>query len=331
MPNKSILPDSPSHIPVEIGQQATEWYVRLQAEDVTEQDYTEFQIWLQSDPQHQHAWQCLEQFALSLDHVKHPLLHSALIAIDQKAPSSTLFSIKSLMLVMILGGTLVALSMQPQHLWQQWQADYKTKVGEQKQIDLADGSQIILNTNTAINVDYSDSKRQIELIKGEIQIEVVKDQQQRPFLVSNRDGLMQDIGTRFNVRQNDQHTVLAVTEGEVQITTKKSKIKNNVTAKQQVIFNQNTIQDITTIDSKYSSWTKGTLNVYQMPLSEFIIELERYHPGKLRYHHNIAGLEVSGVFPVQDREKVLDSLQQQLPIKVESEFYYWKKISLKEN
>ncbi|MFW1665383.1 FecR domain-containing protein [Acinetobacter ursingii] len=332
MPNKSIFPENPSHIPNEISQQATEWYVRLQADDVNEQEFIEFQVWLQQDQRHQQAWLCLEQFGFSLANIKHPLLHQAIIAVDQKNKSLSQYGLKSFIWLLILGTSMFGLYKADQRqLLQQWQADYKTKVGEQKQINLDDGSQIILNTNTAINIDYSASKRKIELIKGEIQIEVGHDIQHRPFLVQSRDGMMQDIGTHFDVRQNDQDTVLAVTQGEVQITTDQSRQKANLSANQQVSFNQKTIQAIEPLHSKYSSWSNGTLNVYKMPLTEFITELDRYHQGKLRYDNNISGLEVSGVFPIQDSDKVLDSLEQQLPIKVESEFYYWKTILLKEN
>ncbi|MBJ9985376.1 FecR domain-containing protein [Acinetobacter sp. S40] len=332
MSNKSIFPENSSHISIEISQQATEWFVRLQADDISEQELSEFQDWLKQDQSHQYAWQCLEQFGFSLANIKHPLLHQAIVAVEQKDKSLWQYSLKSIIWLLVFGTSMLGLYQAEQHqLWQQWQADYKTEVGEQRQIRLADGSQIILNTNTAINIDYNTSKRKIELIKGEIQIVVGHDAQHRPFLVQGRDGMMQDVGTHFDIRQNDQNTVVAVTEGEVQITTLKSKEKTNLLANQQVLFNQQTIQPIEPLHSKYSSWSSGTLNVYKMPLTEFITELDRYHRGKLRYDHNIAGLEVSGVFPVQDSEKVLHSLEQQLPIKVESEFYYWKKISLKEN
>ncbi len=332
MPNRSIFPENPSHIPIEISQQATEWFVRLQADDVNEQEFSEFQAWLKQDQCHQYAWQCLEQFGFSLANIKHPLLHQAIVAVEQKDKSLWQHGLKSFIWLLVFGTGMFSLyQVQQQQLWQQWQADYKTNVGEQKQIHLADGSQIILNTNTAINIDYNASNRKIELIKGEIQIVVGHDVQHRPFLVQSRDGIMQDIGTHFDIRQNDQDTVLAVTEGEVQITTLKSKEKASLVANQQVLFNQQTIQPIEPLHSKYNSWNNGTLNVYKMPLTEFITELDRYHQGKLRYDHNIVDLEVSGVFPVQDSEKVLHSLEQQLPIQVESEFYYWKKISLKRN
>lgn len=332
MPNKSIFPENPSLIPIEISQQATEWYVRLQADDVSEQEFSEFQIWFKQDPRHQDAWKCLEQFGLSIANIKHPLLHQAIIAVEQKEKKLQHHSLKSIIWLFVFGTSMFGLyQAEQQQLWQHWQADYKTKVGEQKQINLADGSQITLNTDTAINVDYNDSKRQIELIKGEIQIDVRHDIHHRPFLVQNRDGITQDVGTRFNIRQNDHSTVLAVTEGEVQVTTHTSKEKANILANQQVSFNRQSIQNIEPLHSKYRSWTNGTLNVYKMPLTEFINELDRYHHGKLRYSSNIAGLEVSGVFPIQDSEKVLNSMEQQLPIKVESEFYYWKKISLSKN
>lgn len=332
MPNQSIFPEHPPHIPLEVSQQATEWYVRLQADNVREQEFSDFQIWLKQDPCHQHAWQCLEQFGLSIAQIRHPLLPQAMAAVEQKERSLQHSNLKSIIWLLVFATGLFGLyQAKQQQLWQQWQADYKTQVGEQKQIHLADGSHIILNTNTAINVDYNDAKRQIKLIKGEIQIDVGQDTRHRPFLVQSRDGSMQDIGTQFNIRQNDQDTVLAVTEGEVQVTTQKSKERANIRANQQVLFNQQTLQPIEPLHSKYRSWSNGTLNVYKMPLTEFIAELDRYHHGKLRYDHDIAGLEVSGVFPMQDSEKILHSLEQQLPIKVESEFYYWKKISLKEN
>lgn len=327
MPDKSIFPESSSHIPVHISEQATEWYVRLQADDVTAQDFSEFHLWLHANPQHQEAWHCLEQFGLSLEHIKYPLLPQALSAIDQKVPHS-LFTVKSIIWTIVFGGCIFAgLNVQQQQLWQQWQADYKTKIGEQKSIQLADGSQIILNTDTAININYNHKKREIELIKGEIHLEVVKDQSQRPFSVTNRDGVMQDIGTTFNIRQYDKHTVLAVSEGEVRVTTQKSHKSISLHAEQQVLFDQHIIHSIQPLNTKYSTWTNGVFNVYKMPLSEFIIELDRYHKGRLSYE-GIDQLEVSGVFPMQDSEKVLHSLEQQLPITVESRLYYWKIVTL---
>lgn len=331
MQNKSILPENSTQIPVEVSQQATEWYVRLQADDVTEQEITEFQTWLQTSQQHQKAWKCLEQFGLSLDSLKHPLLKQALLSIDQKAPSRNLFPTKSITYIIMLGGSIVTIiAMQPQQLWQQWQADYKTQIGEQKSIQLADGSQIILNTDTVVNVNYNHKQRQIELIKGEIHLEVAKDPQHRPFSVSNRDGLIQDIGTTFNIRQYDKHTVLAVSEGEVLVTATKSQNKAHVHAEQQVLFNQYQIQNIKAIDSKYSTWKNGMLSVYKMPLNEFLTELNRYSRDQLSYDKSVSKFEVSGVFPLKEYQKVLDSLEQQLPIKVESQFYFWKKITLKE-
>lgn len=332
MVNNNLFPERPSQLPIEISQKATEWYVRLQADDVSADDFTEFEQWLKQDQRHQQAWQCLEDFGLSLEKVKHPLLQPALAAIEkQDQIEHHLFTPKSLIWLLVFGGSVLGLyTAQQQQLWQQWQADYKTKTGEQRRLDLADGSHIILNTDTAINVTYDQQQRHIELIKGEIHIEVVQDTQKRPFYVQNRDGLMQDIGTTFNIRQYDQHSVLSVSEGEVQITTQKSKQVAHVLANKQVLFSKTAIQPIVDAQPQYSTWTKGILNVYKMPLTEFLTELDRYHSGKLYYDYRIADLEVSGVFPMQDSEKVLKTLEQGLPIKVESQFYYWTKVSLKE-
>ncbi|GAA5018897.1 FecR domain-containing protein [Acinetobacter puyangensis] len=332
MSNKSLFPDQSHQIPIHISQQATEWYVKLQADNVTEQDFIAFERWLNINTLHQQAWQRLEDFGLSLAHIKHPLLQPALSAIEPSQSSKQAYTLKSILWLMLFGSSMFGLyHAQQQQLWQQWQADYKTRTGEQRHITLADGSQIILNTNTAINIIYDDKQRRIELIKGEIHIDVLTDTKHRPFSVHNRDGVMQDIGTTFNVRQYDDHSVLAVSEGEVKITTQHSKQVAHLLANQQIVFSKTAIQNIQALDRIYTAWTKGTLNVYKMPLPQFLNELNRYHHGSIGYDKNIQHLEVSGVFPVQDSEKVLQALQHGLPIKLNSQFFYWTKISLQDD
>lgn len=328
MAKQPVFPDQSHQIPLHISQQATDWYVRLQAEHVTEQELAEFQNWLKSDDLHQLAWQRLEDFGFSLQQIQHPLLQPVLSAIEQKNSNHL---VKVLIWFTVFGSSTFGLyQANQQQLWQQLQADYKTKVGEQKTIELADGSKIILNTDTAINVSYNKQQRLIELIKGEIRLEVLPDTQHRPFYVQNRDGLMQDIGTTFEVRQYKNYSKLAVNEGEVKVTTANSQQSTHLIANQQVVFSKTAIQNIENLDNTYGAWSQGVLSVYKMPLPQFLDELGRYHRGHLQYDQAIQDIEVSGVFPIQNSETVLQALEQGLPIKVESKFYFWTKVSLQQ-
>ena len=60
-----------------------------------------------------------------------------------------------------------------------------------------------------------------------------------------------------------------------------------------------------------------------MRLADLLAELGRYRPGVLRCHDDVAGLSVSGAFPLQDTDASLRLLQDTLPIRVSSLTRYW--------
>jgi transmembrane sensor len=91
-----------------------------------------------------------------------------------------------------------------------------TAVGEQTRHELDDGSIITLNTNSLVNVDYSDSRRKVTLLRGEANFDVAKNKQ-RPFVVYAGGGFVWAVGTAFNVRINDNDIDVTVTEGVVKV------------------------------------------------------------------------------------------------------------------
>ena len=60
-----------------------------------------------------------------------------------------------------------------------------------------------------------------------------------------------------------------------------------------------------------------------MPLGEFIAELDRYRLGVLRCDPRVAGLRLSGVFPVHDSDRILATLPSVLPVQVRARSRYW--------
>jgi transmembrane sensor len=77
-------------------------------------------------------------------------------------------------------------------------ADYSTSPGQQRQITLADGSQITLNTDSAISVDFDPQQRRIRLIAGEAYFTIAPDNG-RPFVVTTDEGEVQALGTAFDI------------------------------------------------------------------------------------------------------------------------------------
>jgi transmembrane sensor len=99
--------------------------------------------------------------------------------------------------------------------------NYRTGIGQQQTITLADGSELSLNTDTELQVKLSSDHRKVSLIRGEAYFAVAHDET-RPFEVIAANGHIRDIGTRFNVYTKAENTLVTVTEGVVDIMTQRS-------------------------------------------------------------------------------------------------------------
>lgn len=95
---------------------------------------------------------------------------------------------------------------------------YVTAVGQQKVATLADGSQITLNTNSRIKVDYGEGYRQVYLLQGEALFTVAKNAR-RPFRVYAGNGRIEALGTAFAVYLNGADVDVMVTEGRVSLAS----------------------------------------------------------------------------------------------------------------
>lgn len=94
------------------------------------------------------------------------------------------------------------------------QMSYQTDIGESNTIQLPDSSQIVLNTNSFVQVKYTPSARVIELQRGEIHIDVAHDKS-RPLSVVAGGKIIQAVGTAFNVEVRNEFVELIVTDGRV--------------------------------------------------------------------------------------------------------------------
>ncbi|WP_232492636.1 FecR family protein [Novosphingobium kaempferiae] len=92
--------------------------------------------------------------------------------------------------------------------------DYATAIGQHRDVMLADGSLAALNTDTALDVDYSASRRDLALRKGEAWFRVAHNRA-RPFEVTVGSVHVRATGTAFAVRSVDEGVRVTVTEGRV--------------------------------------------------------------------------------------------------------------------
>ena len=92
---------------------------------------------------------------------------------------------------------------------------YSTGIGEQRTIQLPDGSTVELNARSRVKVRLTEGRRDVALIEGQALFRVAKDKQ-RPFVVRAGDAQVRAVGTEFDVYMKQAETVVTVVEGRVE-------------------------------------------------------------------------------------------------------------------
>jgi len=120
--------------------------------------------------------------------------------------------------VLVIGIAIVVSQWLPETSYDESNGLYLTAVGQQKTVTFADGSVISLNTNSQIEVEYSQHYRNIRLLLGEVHFEVAKNPE-RPFRVYAGGGRVEAVGTAFTVHLKDRDLSVLVTEGRVALAS----------------------------------------------------------------------------------------------------------------
>lgn len=311
-------------LPADVLEEAAEWLMRLSESDLSANERAEWERWKVSSPERDRAWARAQLLQSKLGGLPPALAMSALDRPSHPERRAALGKLALLLAVMPVGwgGWKLAQS-------QQWTADFRTHVGERRELVLADGSRITLNTDTAIDVRFDSQQRLVHLREGEILVQTAADAA-RPFLVSTRQGHMQALGTRFTVRELGSRTYLAVLEGAVKVVLAENRqgAPLVVNAGQRTDFSAQTFGGVEVVDRNVGAWTQGMLMADKMRLADFVAELARYRRGVVRCDPAIAGLLISGAFPVGDTQRALNMLVGTYPVVVRGHLSgYWVTLS----
>lgn len=327
--------NSPAEIPSAILDQAIDWLVKLHAGTTDQRGQqtllARIASWRAAHPLHEAAWCELQASQPDFSQLTPLALPPALAVRTLNAAQDHLKKQQSrrralfMLGLGVTGGALTAAS--------QWSmlselgADYATAVGAQQTVILADGTRVRLNTDSALDVDYSDSRRLLKLRRGEIFIDTGKDSgagQHRPFWVQTRETRLQALGTQFLVQQEAGRTRLLVTQGRVAIYFHDQLSAIAHPGDAFLIESSGSVTPLsTTATLDPTGWIDNALVVKQMRLADFVTELARYRRGWLYCDPAIADLRVSGVFQIDDTDRALDALARSLPVQLEFRSRFW--------
>ena len=317
-------PAAPPAIREDVQQQAAEWLTVLMSDEASEAEHAAWQRWRGADPEHERAWQHIDAVSRRFDGLHRGAAAQALAGTEQQALNGKRRQLLAWLGVAAGGGLLAAQT----GAWdgvRALRADYRTATGERREVVLDDGSVLSLNTGSAVNVRFDDSRRLIELLAGEILVSSGHGAgSAAPLVVATREGLVRALGTRFVVRQQDGVSTVEVFESAVEIRPRDSAgAPLLLAAGRGVAFSRHAPDAPHAIDAYAGAWSRGQLIVDDVTLGDFLADLARYRPGVIDCAPAVAQLRLSGVFPLADTQRILNMLPNSLPVQVRSRTRYW--------
>lgn len=295
-------------------QAALQWFNRIN-EQPGQAKGAAFKRWLLADPAHRAAydqaqvlWQKSAAPAARLADEEQDALQRYLDAMARPPARGGWRRVAGLAmaacLVLAVG---VAGGWHPGYWLQDLQADYSS-AGQIRQVTLADQSQVTLDADSAIAVDFAQGERRVWLLHGAAFFEVTHTGE--PFLVEAAGGEVRVLGTQFEVREQGEGAQVTVRSGRVGVSPAQGTVARELTANQQLTYRAGRVGDTLAVDSDNRlAWRQGWLNYYQVPLAQVIEDLGRYYPGRiLLLDGDLGQRKVSGSFPVAEPLLALDSL-----------------------
>jgi transmembrane sensor len=262
-------------------EEANAWFFRLQASELLESERMAFEKWLTTSPAHQYAWQEVQDLLQTLEtpakNLRSRCVENSALQANRRQPLFSPIMIAAAMLL-CLG---LAYYLQPT-LLQNLQSDYYTATGEQREIVLADGTHVLLNTNTAIQIDLGFEQRRIKLLRGEAFFDVVHDPK-HPFQVNAGKVNAKDIGTAFSVSRFNHHVEISVSEGVVEATAESAHDQAATLSRgESAHYESNKLISLQNINKEQElAWRDGRIVFIQATLDEIVRQINRYRPGKL--------------------------------------------------
>lgn len=294
----------------EVRDQAVHWLARIRAGDCTEAERRALDEWLARDERHLAEYRKIEDW-LSDARQSAPAVFPELQAARQYRPKSRPPLAIAASLVLLLAGGLWAFNVsQPGDV-------YRTAKGERESIILSDGSRLVLNTDTELEVKYSWRSRTVRLRRGEA-LFTVAEAERKPFEVVAAGGVIRDLGTSFNVHQQAGTVSVVVLEGSVGVSTRGRKSMTQLTAGERIVYNASgAYSPVEHVDVEATvAWNTGRFVFKRTPLRDVVAQIARYHDVAIDVSDpRLIGLDVSGTFRIADLDGLMAALEMLLPVR----------------
>jgi len=323
-------------------EQAAQWHARLSNEAATEADWLDFTAWLEADDAHRLAYDHIEDMMMDMAAMPEattseppaqpapatPANDDAALKGASVIDASARFGRRKMMITALTAVAALFLAVfgvgnfrGPDETVQ----TYTTNRGEQRQVKLADGTTVHLNTNSKLTVRFGEKARRTELAYGEALFSVAHNKK-RPFYVNIGSDSVRVVGTVFNILRQQDAVKVTVARGIVEVSpTKADPSAKKVAPPVRLLPGLQFRRDeghaagaVSKVDpNTVTSWEHGLLDYDAARLIDVVDDLNRYYTTPIRVVGKARDERFSGVLKTTDQESALAVLAGGLDLKVE--------------
>lgn len=306
---------------------ARDWAVRVHSADMSRREFLALERWLRTDPANADAYARMNKIGhLGLLLKEHPEQLARLTDNPQWQKDfggrKTAIRTSPLFWTATATASLAAVGVAVYLAWLQVPgSEYVSGRGEQRQVGLADGSRIMVNTESEVRVAFTSQERAVDLARGEAYFDVAKDAA-RPFIVRAGHAEIRAIGTKFSVRRLEGDVQVVVTEGQVHVTRgpkAEAKLAQPVPLHPGQSARLGTIDQpvhVAAIDAaRATAWTTGNVEFEEATLAEVVRDVNRYTAKPFVVQDpELNEIRFTGRFHVGDTEMVKFALKDRFDI-----------------
>lgn len=289
----------------EVDDQAARWAALRDLGELTLEQQEEFKQWLSADKRHLGAYARAEGTLVRVDRI-----HSAATSVSPMLLATkevSKWNRRRLVLTGTAAASIAAVGIFASQIWKTEREEmFTTGIGQLREVLLADGSVITLNTNTKVAVSYTAKVRNIHLFQGEALFDVAKDKA-RPFVVQANGTFIRAVGTSFTVSVLPQKPVqVLVREGTVEVKRKElaSSAPVRVSANAKAVAPSDAPITTTAVPTakldRDLAWKDGRLAFDDETLENAVDEYARYSDVQIVVDPAVSQKTITGVFGSND-------------------------------
>lgn len=284
----------------EIYSRAAEWAAKRSSGALSPAEEAEFDAWLVADVRHLGAYGRAEAILERLSRVP----SSALAGVDLDAAEP--WSRRRVVLTGSIAASVAVLTAGTA-LWRAREnRSYATDIGQVREVVLADGSVVTLNTNSKLSVRFTEDFREIHLMHGEALFDVAKNKK-RPFVVYAGDTKVRAVGTSFVVSLLPERPVeVIVKEGVVELDRVAGRkiTPTRVSANKRVLTSNEVPFVAVNLPrakiERETAWQFGRIALDNQTLQDASQIFARYSDTRLVVDPTVSNRTVTGVFVAND-------------------------------